>query len=77
MRAALRRGLFAVDGREPASRGSGNRALARLLVVPAACAACEELKTFAAGRGLTEWGLWCVRRSWRVPAGERPARVRP
>ena len=22
-------------------------------------------------------GLWCVRRSWRVPAGGRPARVRP
>src|SRR5215204_3176676 len=21
--------------------------------------------------------LWCVRRSWRVPAGGRPARVRP
>jgi hypothetical protein len=42
---------------EPASRGSGKRALARLLVVPAACAACEELKTFAAGRDLTDWGL--------------------
>jgi hypothetical protein len=27
------------------------------------------------GRDLTEWGLWCVRRSWRVPAGESPARV--
>ena len=53
LRAALRRGLFAALA-EPASRGSGNRALARLLVVPAACAACEELKTFAAGRDLTE-----------------------
>ncbi len=23
------------------------------------------------------WGLWCARRSWRAPAGESPARVRP
>jgi HNH endonuclease len=42
-------------GQSPNS--SGNRTLARLFVVPAACATCEESKTFAAGRDLTEWAL--------------------
>ena len=40
------------------------------------CQAKARVLTLAVTRGLTEWGLWCARRRWRVPAGESPARVR-
>jgi hypothetical protein len=80
MRAALRRGIFAVDGRASFARERKPRLGAVARCPPAACAACEELKTFAAGRDLTEWGLcdregmtvrWCSAIIGRVGGGRQ------
>ncbi|PNE09848.1 MAG: hypothetical protein CR217_17715 [Beijerinckiaceae bacterium] len=47
-------------------------------IVPAACAACEELKTFAARRDLTAWSLCdrVVQRRAALKLGARPGTIR-
>jgi hypothetical protein len=60
MRAALR--PLAVDGRASFARAETAPWRGCSLSLP--CAACEELKTFAAGRDLTDWGLCGFKESW-------------